>query len=246
MAFLDVRNLSTVLGEPAREVLLDIDLSFEKGTITLLLGSNGSGKSVLLRSILGLIPANTGEIFLQGCSLRRRFGDLYKNSGVVFQNPDQQLFGATVLEDLEIGLTRGETPDPEVISDLGIHDLLERAPVELSGGQRRRVAIAGAIVPHPDLLFLDEPFIELDFPSIQTLLNRLDQLRNTGCTIILASHESHDIWPIVDQLVILSEGRILYHGLPEMGCALINPDNGLRPLDSLEMYTRSGRKTDGT
>lgn len=230
MALLDVTDLSVRLGDPPMEVLSGIGLALEPGSITLLLGSNGSGKSVLLRSVLGLVPASTGEISLDGRSLTRRFDRLHRDCGVVFQNPDQQLFGATVQEDLELGLPDGSSTDPAVLEDMGIGELLHRAPAELSGGQRRRVAIAGAIITNPRILFLDEPFIELDFPSITRLLKRLETMRNFGCAIVVASHESQDIWPLVDQLVILKEGSILYSGNRDGGVSLIVPDNGLRPV----------------
>ncbi|TVR70393.1 MAG: ABC transporter ATP-binding protein [Spirochaetaceae bacterium] len=232
MAILVVKALSLALGDPPRELLSGIDLTLRSGSITLLLGPNGCGKSLLLRTILGLVPRASGEITLQGQSLRRSFRDLHRLSGVVFQNPDQQLFGNTVREDLLIGTPRMEEPDGELIQVLGLTDLLDRSPAELSGGQRRRLAIAGALAPDPKLLFLDEPFIELDYPSIQRLLMRLDTMRKGGCTIILASHESQDIWPLVDHLVILRNGTIIYQGVPEAGRRLVGPENGLRPLSN--------------
>ncbi|SIP97536.1 cobalt/nickel transport system ATP-binding protein/zinc transport system ATP-binding protein/biotin transport system ATP-binding protein/energy-coupling factor transport system ATP-binding protein [Alkalispirochaeta americana] len=232
MALLVLEGVSVSLGEPPREILRDIDLTIPSGTITLLLGTNGCGKSVLFRTMLGLTGGYRGEIRLKGTPLGRDASPLHRLAGVVFQNPDQQLFGATLREDLLIGLPRDTPLDQEILSSLGLSDLLERAPAELSGGQRRRLAIAGALMGQPELLFLDEPFIELDYPSIQNLLERLDTLRQGGSSVILASHECQDIWPLVDQLIVIAEGRLLYQGPPSGGAHLITPDQGLRPLPS--------------
>lgn len=232
MALLVLKGVSAVLGDPPRELLSSVDLSVPRGSITLLLGPNGCGKSLLLRTMLGLTPLSAGEVLLEGTRLGGSFRELYRRSGVVFQNPDQQLFGNTVREDLLLGIPRAVEPEEELLRDLGLSDLLDRSPAELSGGQRRRLAIAGAIMPDPELLFLDEPFIELDYPSITRLLLRLDRMRRDGCAIILASHESQDIWPLVDNLLILQEGRIFYQGPPDGAAELIGPESGLRPLRS--------------
>jgi energy-coupling factor transporter ATP-binding protein EcfA2 len=238
MAVLAVGELSLTTGEPPRTLLENISFSCSPATITLLLGANGSGKSVILRTMLGLFSGCTGEILLGGRSLRDDFAELHRQSGVVFQNPEAQLFGATVREDLLISLPPGATLDGAVIEALGLEDLLERSPAELSGGQRRRVAIAGALVGNPSFLFLDEPFIELDFPAIGKLLELLRDRRARGCTVIIASHESGDIWPLVDQLLIVAGGTIRYCGLPEDGSALINTTYGLRPLSDTLRPTR--------
>lgn len=231
MAILAVKSLSLTAGDPPRQVLENIDFSCEPGTINLLLGANGSGKSVLLRTMLGLFSGYTGEIVLEEQSLRNDFEQLHRRSGVVFQNPEVQLFGSTVREDLSISLPSGGRPDEAVIEAFGLEGLLDLSPGELSGGQRRRLAIAGAIVANPDFLFLDEPFIELDYPAIRNLLRLLQCRRDRGCTVILASHESGDIWPLVDQLLIISAGSIRYRGPRENGRNMINESFGLRPLN---------------
>ncbi len=234
MAILELKGLGASLGDPPRNVLAGVDLSFERGTISLLLGPNGSGKSVLLRTILGLVPSYEGEILLDGTDLRRQFSRLHRRAGVVFQNPDHQLFGDTVREDISIGLPADRDPDPTMIRDLGITELQDRPPSELSGGQRRNVAIAGAFAPSPDFIFLDEPFIELDFPAIRGLLKQLQELRRKDATILVASHESQDIWPLVDQLVILQDGQVLYRGDRVRGSGYVDSAYGLRPIASGE------------
>lgn len=232
MALLDLIGVSVDLGAPERSVLADVSFAVEPGTISLILGPNGCGKSVLLRTILGLVPRFRGELLFRHVSLRGRFRALHQSCGVVFQNPDQQLFGNTVREDLLIGTPDREAPDPDLVRNMDVEELLERAPAELSGGQRRRVAIAGALASTPDLLILDEPFIELDYPSLERVIAQLCSLRDRGTAVLLASHESQDIWPVVDTLLILREGHVLYNGPPVRGRNFITPENGLRPLSA--------------
>mgnify|MGYP006267180021 FL=1 len=234
MAFLEVNSRSVRLGEPPREVLSAISFKAEAGSTTLVLGANGSGKSVLLRSLLGLVPGR-GEVRVAGRRLRGRLQWLYRRSGVSFQNPDLQIFGDTVGEDIAIAL-EPDTNEAEIGRLLHIFALEEsahRSPWELSGGQRRRLALATACAGSPELLVLDEPYIELDYPSIQALTGELRRLRESGSTVIVASHETRDIWPLTDQVIVLHAGQQLYAGDPLGALRFVQPEFGLRPLEGI-------------
>lgn len=230
MAQLDVVNLSVALGEPPQRVLDHISLQCTAGTVTLLIGPNGCGKSVLLRGILGLVPTEAGTVGWNTAVLRRSFRSLHRAAGVVFQNPDQQLFGTTVREDLLLGHREGTEIRDDVLDLLMIRDLLDSPPGELSGGQRRRVAIAGAFTGSPEIIMLDEPFLELDYPAIQGLLTLVERFRSAGGIVITASHETRDIWPLVDQVLLLRRGVPVFRGSREGAAPLITRENGLRPL----------------
>lgn len=231
MATISINNASVVLGDPPSPVLQEFSMTFDPGAIHLVLGANGSGKTILLRTLLGLQRLRSGTVTLDGEPLTRRSRrTLHSNSGVTFQNTDIQIFGDTVLEDLQIGRDATFQPDPRLLSDFGLAHLLQKPPSELSGGQRRRLAIAGALIGEPKFLFLDEPFLELDYPHILNLVARLQTLRSSGTTIIIASHETQDVWGIVDNVVLITEGRIVGSGPPKAVAVNIGPEIGLRPI----------------
>ncbi len=230
MAQLVLNGLSLELGDPPVPVLSRISFSCEPGTVTLLLGPNGCGKSVLLRTILGLCPGYSGTIAWDGSVLSRQFRRLHGQSGVVFQNPEQQIFGATVREDLLAGQPRDTVIDQVILQELGLTELLLRSPAELSGGQRRRLALAGAFVGNRRILFLDEPFLELDYPAVEGLVRLVIRFRDAGGIVVVASHETRDIWPLTDRVVLLVNGVVRFSGSRDDAAGVLLPEYGLRPL----------------
>ena len=240
MARLSIDRLTVSLGTPRRRVLSDVSLDCAPGTTTLVLGANGSGKSVFLRSILGLLRPDAGSVSLDGTPLGVRPERLYRRCGVCFQNPDLQLFGETVEDDIALALeARGHgSLDVEgvagVLDRFNLRDLATRAPWELSGGQRRRLALAGAFAGFPELVILDEPFLELDYPAVQELVAVLQEHRRNNGLAIVASHESRDLWEMVDQVVVLYHGRLAYVGPPDGAEVYVSPHYGLRPRTAHE------------
>lgn len=238
MAELSLSEVSVALGDPPTPVLSSITTRFRPGAITLVLGANGSGKSVLLRAVLGLVPAD-GAVKLDGEILSRRRDAFYRRTGVTFQNPDLQIFGETVREDVQLGFRqrRGTDASEEELHALlhrnGLSGLADRTPWELSGGQRRRLAIAGAVAGDPEVLLLDEPFLELDFPSVRDLIATIAAARDRGATVVVTSHETRDIWPLVDTVVVLDGGRVVYDGPPRRAHHAVNEAHGLRPLNQV-------------
>ncbi|MFO8043925.1 MAG: ABC transporter ATP-binding protein [Alkalispirochaeta sp.] len=265
MADVELRDLTVDLGDPPQRVIDSVSLHCPPGTLTLVLGANGSGKSVLLRTILALVSATSGSVMLNGTDLRRKPRLLHAVTGVCFQNPDLQIFGDTVADDVALALNTGHrspgrgTGDPakiparssqedsarrhqaqeqqaqeqqggRLIAEFGLAGREDEPPWNLSGGQRRRLALAGALAGQPEVLILDEPFLELDYPSVEQLVRSLRAFRNAGGTVILASHETRDIWPEVDQTLVMYRGQALYSGPPEGALPYITPEYGLRPL----------------
>jgi energy-coupling factor transporter ATP-binding protein EcfA2 len=233
MAVLAVDHLTVRLGSPSREVISDVSVACAEGTATLLLGSNGCGKSVLMRTMLGLITPSAGTVSIGGRPLGRHARSFHKRCGVSFQNPETQLFGDSVYDDVAISVGDGEDDPDSVITRaldrFGIADCRDRAPWELSGGQKRRLALAGAFAANPEFLFLDEPFLELDYPAIESLLSAIGRFLRAGGTAIIASHESRDLWDLMDHVVILNCGKAVYSGAPAEAEQYVSPRYGLRP-----------------
>lgn len=235
MASIHLTDITVSAGDPPRDLLSRVNARFESGTISLILGANGSGKSMLLRTLLGLQPHRQGSVALNQKVLHRDFRLLHETVGVAFQNPDLQIFGETVREDVALAVDPSGAPVNErTVSDLldrfGLGECRDAPPWELSGGQKRRLALAGAFAGSPDFLVLDEPFLELDYPSIQSLTALLRERRDFGTGVVVASHETVDLWDIVDQVIVMSAGTVVYAGSREGATDVIGPAVGLRPI----------------
>ncbi len=231
MAELVLKNVSLETGNPNARILHSIDLTCPPGSITVLLGPNGSGKSMLLRTIIGLEPDFSGEIRWGETDLRRSPRTLLKRCGVVFQNPDHQIFGMTVAEDLRISVAQSSDLDASIIEQLFLRPYLPVSPSTLSGGTRRRVALAAALHGAPKVVVLDEPLAELDYSALQGLIALLRSFRDEGGIVLISSHETRDIWPLADQILLLAEGSTVVRGTRDQVAPFIGPKYGLRPLD---------------
>jgi len=212
-----------------RQTALDgIDLDIRRGEQVVLLGANGSGKSTLLKLLDGIISPSEGTMRALGSDIKAvaagedafRF---HREVGLVFQDPDIQLFSATVFDDvafgpLQLGLQAQEVKArcDEALDQMEITHLAKRAPFELSGGEKKRAAIASVLSLHPEVLLLDEPTASLDPRTKWVLVNLITRLGATGKTIITATHEL-EIVPIIAQRVVVmgEERRILADGSPE-------------------------------
>ena len=219
----DVRYLYS-----GRQVALDgIDLDIWSGERIALLGANGSGKSTLLKLLDGIVAPGHGTVRALGRDVAAVVGgegafSFHREVGLVFQDPDIQLFSATVLDDvafgpLQLGLTAAEvqTRCDEALATMEIAHLAERAPFELSGGEKKRAAIASVLSLRPDVLLLDEPTASLDPRTKWLLVDLIGRLAAAGRTLVVATHEL-DIVPIIaDRVVVLGEDRrVLADGLP--------------------------------
>ncbi len=214
MAYLEIKGLSLTIEK--RKLLDNISFSIEKGTITLIAGKNGSGKSLLLKCIKGLEKPDTGEIILDGKVLKKA-KDKMRNISLVFQDTALQIVGSTVEKDIAFGPENLNLKQAEI--DKKVDDMLklfaldyarEMKPDSLSGGEKRKLSIAGVLAMDTSLLLLDEPFANLDYPSTITVIKTLDKLKKNGITVILVSHEAEKFLYHTDNTVIIKDGKIVH------------------------------------
>jgi len=204
-----------------RHALKDINLSIDKGEFIGLIGHTGSGKSTLVQHMNGLVKATSGHIYFNGEDIYGRDYSLKKlrsKVGLVFQYPEHQLFETTVFKDVifgpnNLGLDKleAELRAYNALKVVGIgEDLLDASPFELSGGQKRRVAIAGVLAMHPEVLILDEPTAGLDPKGRDDILEQIDKLHKvSGITIILVTHSMEDIANYADKLLVMNHGELV-------------------------------------
>lgn len=233
---LETRNLT--YRHPNGETgLFQVTVSFHKGEFVLLAGRNGSGKTLLARHLLGLLRPAEGSVIFRGLPLSTCLQEARQKVGLVFQDADTQIIGQTIEDELRFGPENLELPEAEirrrvesVIRLLGLEENLQTPPDRLSGGEKRRLAIGGILTIEPELLILDEPFANLDYPGIVSILRLLLQLKEKGIGIVLITHEMEKALAHADRLIIMEKGRIVEDG-PSQTIAPRAAQYGLHPLD---------------
>lgn len=210
----------------ASKALDDVNLVINDGEFIGLIGHTGSGKSTLVQHLNGLMKATEGSIYYNGEDIYDKDYDkkkLRSKVGLVFQYPEHQLFEADVFSDVCFGPKNLGWDDKtvklksyEALKMVGIEDeFFYQSPFDLSGGQKRRVAIAGVLAMSPEVLVLDEPTAGLDPKGRDDLLNKIKELRDkTGITIVLVSHSMEDVANYVDRIVVMNKGRVMYDDVP--------------------------------
>jgi len=206
----------------ARHAIKDISFTIHKGEFIGLIGHTGSGKSTLIQHMNGLIKATSGNIYFNGEDIYDsgyRFRQLRSKVGLVFQYPEHQLFETTVFKDVLFGPTNlgldkleCELRAYEALKMVGIgEELLDASPFELSGGQKRRVAIAGVLAMKPEILILDEPTAGLDPKGRDDILEQIAKLhRESGMTILLVTHSMEDVANYADRLFVMNKGELIF------------------------------------
>ena len=227
MNILELQNVSYVYGAdtPFRmDALKNINIGFEKGKITGLIGHTGSGKSTLVQLLNGLIKPHEGKVLLDGKDIweePKKISSIRFRVGLVMQYPEYQLFDDTVKQDIgfaprNMGLSKDEIEERVNFAAefVGIDkSYFDKSPFELSGGQKRRVAIAGIIAMRPDVLVLDEPAAGLDPRGREEILSRLREYkREYGATVILVSHSMEDMARYCDNIVVLNKSEVMLSG----------------------------------
>ena len=209
-----------------RSAVQDMSLCVYRGELLGLIGHTGSGKSTLIQHLNGLLKPTAGRILLEGKDIwaePKKIRDVRFRVGLVFQYPEYQLFEETVYQDIAFGPTnmglKGEELDRRIRDAArfaGLDEsLLQKSPFELSGGQKRRVAIAGVIAMEPEVLVLDEPSAGLDPRGREELLTHISAYhRERGNTVVLVSHSMEEIARYADRIVVLARGKTLMDGTP--------------------------------
>ena len=229
MPILEAKNLTYTysIGSPFEKTAVDhMDLQIEQGEFIGIIGHTGSGKSTLMQMMNGLLKPTEGTVLLNGQDIWAKGADRRSvrfQVGLVFQYPEYQLFEETVYKDIAFGPKNMGLDEKEIdrrvretAEAVGLREeLLEKPPYALSGGQKRRVAIAGVMAMEPKVLILDEPTAGLDPKGRTQILTRLhDYHKRTGCTIMLVSHSMEDVAKYVSKLLVLSHAKIVCYDTP--------------------------------
>jgi cobalt/nickel transport system ATP-binding protein len=235
--------------EDGTEVALcGLDVVAHRGQRIAVLGPNGSGKTTLLYHLLGLLRSEEGEVRVLGVDPARDWKAIRQRIGVVLQNVDEQILAPTVLDDVAFSPRQYGLPDAEVgalvqeaLGRVGIEHLAARVPHNLSGGEKRKVALAGALVMHPELLILDEPFEGLDPASRDELVKIIGMHATGGGTVILSTHDIDTVPEFADYCYVLSRGgTIVMEGTPAdvFSRADLLAEDNIRPPLIAEMFAR--------
>lgn len=228
MPEIKLTNLSYSYSNTGHAALHDVNLTVASGSYTAIVGHTGSGKSTLVSLIDGLLSPSAGEVQVgevrvNSSAKRANLAKLRQHVGFVFQFPEQQLFAETVEKDIAFGpenlgwsAERVDAAVRDAMEEVGLSaELAKRSPFMLSGGQMRRVAIAGVLAMKPAVLILDEPTAGLDARSTETLLGLVDRLHQEGRTILLITHQMDQVAQYADQVVVMNHGRLVTATTPQ-------------------------------
>ena len=208
----------------AYHALKGVNLNIKSGSMTALIGHTGSGKSTLIQHINALLLPSAGEVYIEDILITatdkpQSLKPLRKKAGLVFQFPEYQLFEETILKDIIFGPKNFGIDENEAIEIakktlklVGLNEsYLDRSPFDLSGGQKRRVAIAGILAMNPDILILDEPTAGLDPQGAKEMLTLFKKINQQGKTVILVSHDMNQVLEYCDDVVVMNKGKVEKH-----------------------------------
>ncbi len=226
-------------------ILKHFNLTINEGEMVAILGHNGSGKSTLAKIIMGLLPIDSGNIYINDQILNEETLDLYRNKmGIIFQNPDNQFVGVTVKDDIAFGLENRNISREEMIQKIhyflklvDMEDYIDANPEELSGGQKQRIAIAGALALENELMIFDESTSMLDPLCTKEVGSMIKQIKESGNkTIIVITHNLEEAC-YADRVIVLKEGVIVADDTPSEVFKLQNvlEQSGLKTTDSVAL-----------
>ena len=222
---LEARDLHYTYGD-GTHALTGLTLGIKRGKTTAVLGGNGAGKSTLFLSLNGIFKPTTGEVLFKGIPIdysRKGLKDLRKSVGIVFQDPDNQLFSASVYQDISFGAVNMKLPEEEVrkrvniaMEKTGISHLKDKPTHCLSFGQKKRVAIAGVLAMEPEVLVLDEPTAGLDPMGVSEIMKLIREIqKELGLSVVISTHDI-DIVPLYcDYAYVMDQGKIMLEGTPK-------------------------------
>ncbi|WP_039766464.1 energy-coupling factor transporter ATPase [Caldicellulosiruptor sp. F32] len=224
--FIEMRDVEYVYGYKTpfeKKALFEVNLTISKGEFIGIIGKTGSGKSTLVQLMNGLLVPQRGDVIVDGINTKekKKVKEIRRKVGLVFQYPEYQLFEETVYKDIAFGPRNLGFSDEEI--DKRVKEvcelleipnaILEKSPFELSGGQKRRVAIAGILAMDPECLILDEPTAGLDMRGRKRIFNIIERLhREVKKTIILISHNLEDVASMCERVIVLNKGKIYFDG----------------------------------
>ncbi len=201
-----------------KNALHDVNIEIEDGSFIGIIGHTGSGKSTLIQHLNGILKPTKGQVVINGIDTKQKnLKELRRQVGIVFQYPEHQLFEETVKKDISFGLLKQGLSQNEIdervmaaIQSVGLDEaVLEKSPFELSGGQKRRVAIAGVVAMTPQILVLDEPTAGLDPKGRDEIFGYITKLhKDSNMTIILVSHSMEDIARLTERVIVMNEGTV--------------------------------------
>ena len=242
---LEVKGLSRTY-QGNHKVLNNINICFPEGSFTIIAGPNGSGKTQLMLHFNGLLKPQVGEVLLDGSSIQKDLTNTRRKVGLVFQNADSQIVGQTVASDIAFGPENLRWPRKrinkkveQIVDELGLGELKDRRPHTLSGGEKKRVALASVLIMEPEVIVLDEPFIGLDYPGVSDVLSDIVGFHKVGRTIILITHDLEKALVHCDRLILMNHGEICAQGDPRDLLPLLEkygikqPWGADRPLSSM-------------
>ena len=229
---LEVRNVRYSYSD-GPEALRGLSTTIEEGKKIALVGPNGAGKSTLMLMFNGILRPTAGEVYFKGQPLKYDSASLRnvrRKVGLVFQNPDDQLFAPTVYQDVAFGPVNLGYPKDKTeryvnyaLSYVGLSGFESRPPHHLSGGEKKRVAIAGVLAMEPEVMILDEPTSNLDPAGSEEIMEMLDELNSSGKTMIISTHDVELAYRWADQILLMEDGKLLHYGPP----AEVFADHGL-------------------
>lgn len=226
----------------------NLNLNIECGEMLGIMGNTGCGKSTLVQLVAGLIKPDNGQIIIDGDNITNKKFDkaiLRKKLGIVFQFPEMQLFEQTVQKDIYFGLKKFRLSDEEkykrakdilALLNLDFDKIKDKSPLALSGGEKRKIAVAGILVCYPKYLILDEPIAGLDSDSRENFMKLLVKLKKTGITIIIISHNADYIAEYCDRVIVMDNGQIVLNDSPD------NIFNNFECLQKLNIGTCSSKQ----
>jgi len=200
----------------------DVSLTFNEGEFTIIAGANGSGKTTLLRHLNGLLFSESGTVTVCGKSVKADPFSARQQIGMVFQDADSQIVGETVYDDvafgpenLSLGRQQIDQRVNQALGAVGLSGFENKMPHHLSGGEKRRLAIAGVLAMAPRVLLMDEPFSNLDYPATCLVLEQVLDLHQNGHTIIMTTHDLEKVVAHAQRLVVMAKGRVVKDGIPD-------------------------------
>jgi biotin transport system ATP-binding protein len=219
-AIIEIRNLVHRFADGTTG-LDGISLDIQAGSFVVLAGANGSGKTTLLRHLNGLLTPTFGTVSVAGLSVAQNRLRARMLVGMIFQDAESQIVGETVAADVAFGPENLRLPRSEVdrrvaaaLGAVGLAAAGDRRPHLLSGGEKRRLSIAGVLAMQPQVLVFDEPFSNLDYSGVRQVLGRMVDLHRAGCTLVVTTHDLEKVLAHADRLILLDRGRVVGDGEP--------------------------------